>query len=40
MKKWATEEQNFPKGRSTNDQKTHEMLSMLDHKGNANQNHV
>jgi hypothetical protein len=34
-------DQSFLKGRSSNDPKTNEeMLSITDHKGNANQNHV
>jgi hypothetical protein len=33
--------QSFFKGISTNDQKTHEeMLTISDHTGNANQNHI
>jgi hypothetical protein len=35
------EKQNFFKGRNPNGQKTHEnMLTIPDHKGNANQNHT
>jgi hypothetical protein len=41
IKKWATEQQNFSKGRSPNCQKTHEkMLIIPSHKGNVNQNHT
>jgi hypothetical protein len=40
MKKWANE-QSFVKGRNPNGEKTHkEMLTILVHKGNANQNHI
>jgi hypothetical protein len=34
-------EQSFVKGRNPNGQKTHEeILTIPDHKGNANQNHI
>jgi hypothetical protein len=37
QRKWATELNNFFKGRNPNSQKTHEkMLTIPDHKGNAN----
>jgi hypothetical protein len=40
-KKWATELNNFFKGRNTNSRKTHEkILTIPGHKGNANQNHT
>jgi hypothetical protein len=36
-----TTEQSFLKGRSSNNQKTHEeMLGIPGHKGNASQNHI
>jgi hypothetical protein len=41
IKKWATELNNFFKGRSPNGQKTNEKrLNIPGHKENANQNHT